>query len=56
MVAEHVHDLFAETLDTPAGQIAQLYVLARLLNRIDGGDHPDLAEPLHLHADSILAG
>jgi hypothetical protein len=54
-VAERVHHLFAGTLDTPAGRLAQLYVLARLLGRIDGGDYPDLAEPLHHHADSILA-
>lgn len=49
-----MHDLFAETLDTPAGRLAQLHVLARLLRRIDGGDYPDLAEPLHRHAINIL--
>ncbi|MPZ84047.1 MAG: aminoglycoside phosphotransferase [Actinophytocola sp.] len=55
-IADQVHTSFARTLDTPAGRLAQLYVLARLLSRIDGGDYPDLAEPLHRHADSILAG
>lgn len=54
-IAQHVHDLFTETLDTPTGRIAQLSVLARLLARIDGGDYPDLAQPLHHHADTILA-
>ncbi|WP_189252182.1 aminoglycoside phosphotransferase [Lentzea flava] len=44
--AERVRDTFAHVLDTDAGQLAQLYVGARLLHRIGKGDHPDLAAPL----------
>ncbi|HVK22015.1 MAG TPA: aminoglycoside phosphotransferase [Actinokineospora sp.] len=53
-IAEQVHELFSDALDTPTGRIAQLTVVARLLNRIDGGDYPDLAEPLQQHARTLL--
>nr|CEL13421.1 hypothetical protein [Kibdelosporangium sp. MJ126-NF4]CTQ99110.1 hypothetical protein [Kibdelosporangium sp. MJ126-NF4] len=46
-VAEQVHTQFADVLDTPSGRVAQLYVVARLLRRIAGGDYPELAEPLY---------
>lgn len=54
-VAAQVHDLFADKLDTSSGRVAQLNVAARLLNRIDGGDYPDLAVPLHRHVNDLLA-
>ncbi len=54
-VAETVRTLFADVLDTPTGRVAQLYVVARLLRRIDGGDYPELAEPLGRVASSLLA-
>jgi hypothetical protein len=54
-IARQVHDLFADHLDTSTGRVAQLYVVARLLRRIDGGDHPDLAEPLNQHVESLLS-
>lgn len=44
--AARVRHIFADVLNTGAGQLAQLYVAARLLHRIDKGDHPDLATPL----------
>ncbi|MFJ5985281.1 aminoglycoside phosphotransferase [Lentzea sp. NPDC092896] len=44
--ADRVRTTFADVLDTDAGQLALLYVAARLLHRIDRGDHPDLAAPL----------
>ncbi|MFE0022233.1 aminoglycoside phosphotransferase [Amycolatopsis sp. NPDC059021] len=54
--AERIHGLFADLLDTPTGRIAQLYVAARLLRRIESsGDHPELAEPLTTHAARLLA-
>jgi Phosphotransferase enzyme family len=53
-VAEVVRRLFADVLDTPTGRIAQLYVIARLLRRIDGGDYPELAAPLAAHAKALL--
>lgn len=54
-IAERVHELFADRLDTPTGRIAQLNVAARLFNRIDGGDYPDLTEPLDRHVRGLLA-
>jgi len=53
--AHDVHDQFAHKLDTSTGRVAQLYVIARLLRRIDGGDFPDLAEPLRDHAEFVMA-
>ncbi|MGI9003543.1 MAG: phosphotransferase [Pseudonocardia sp.] len=53
-VVEAVRTLFADVLDTPTGRVAQLYVIARLLRRIDGGDYPDLAEPLGRLASHLL--
>ncbi|MPZ66451.1 MAG: aminoglycoside phosphotransferase [Pseudonocardiaceae bacterium] len=53
-VAATVQTLFADVLDTPTGRVAQLYVVARLLRRVDGGDHPDLAAPLVRHAKNLL--
>lgn len=42
-IAHRVHTTFADTLDSRSGHVAQLYVAARILRRIDGGDFPDLA-------------
>lgn len=53
-VAEVVRRLFADVLGTPTGRVAQLYVIARLLRRIDGGDYPELAAPLASHANTLL--
>jgi hypothetical protein len=52
--AERVREIFLEVLSNEAGRLAQLYVAARLLHRIDKGDHPDLAAPLATHAESLL--
>ncbi|WP_220184034.1 aminoglycoside phosphotransferase family protein [Thermoactinomyces mirandus] len=54
-VAEQVYQTFADILDTHEGVLAQLYVITRLLHRIDLGDFMDLAGPLHRHADDLLA-
>lgn len=53
-ITQRVHAMFGDVLDTATGRVAQLYVVACLLRRVDGGDHPDLAEPLARHADSLL--
>lgn len=55
-VESTVHETFADLLDTPAGQIAQLVAASRVLRGVDGGDYPDLAVPLHRHARRIIAG
>jgi hypothetical protein len=51
--AERVRDTFADVLDTDAGQLALLYVAARLLHRVDKGDHPDLAAPLRKLVETL---
>lgn len=53
-VAERVRGLFADLLGTPTGRVAQLYVIARLLDRIEGGDYPELAEPLAQQANALI--
>lgn len=52
--ARVVHEVFADTLDSPSGRTAQLYVIARLLHRVRLGEHPDLAEPLTDRARALL--
>ena len=52
--AERVRAEFADVLGTPTGRVAQLYVIARLLRRIDGGDYPELATPLGRLARGLL--
>ncbi|USX56193.1 aminoglycoside phosphotransferase [Lentzea sp. HUAS12] len=51
--AERVRSVFADVLTTDAGLLAQFYVAAQLLHRIDRGHHPDLAAPLRRHIDSL---
>lgn len=53
-IAARVRREFAAVLDTPSGLIAQLAVTARLLLRINDGDYPHMAIPLHRHADRLL--
>lgn len=45
---------FADELTTHSGVIAQLHVISRLLLRIEDGDYPDLAIPLHHHARTLI--
>lgn len=52
--AARVRVTFHDILDTDAGQLAQLYVISRLLRRIEKGDYPDLAAPLTAHAETLL--
>lgn len=53
--ARRVYETFADILDTPDGVRVQLHVIGRLLLRVNGGDYPDLASPLHQHAQRLLA-
>lgn len=54
-LARRVREEFP-VLDTPDGKQAQLYVAARLLHRIELGDHPHLAGPLRDHVRTLLRG
>ncbi|HUZ51579.1 MAG TPA: hypothetical protein VMU94_03515 [Streptosporangiaceae bacterium] len=53
--AERVYRTFQDILSTPAGTVAQLYAIARLLARAGTGDHPDLAEPLRRRSEQLTA-
>jgi hypothetical protein len=53
--AKKINAMFADALNSPTGRVAQLYVIARMLRRVDDGDYPDLAEPLIRHAHGLLA-
>lgn len=54
-MAERVRREFAGQLDARDGLLAQLYVTGRMLLRINSGDYPDLAIPLHHNAERVLA-
>ncbi|MER5393941.1 aminoglycoside phosphotransferase [Saccharopolyspora sp. NPDC002686] len=51
--AATVWNTFADVLDSPTGTTALLYVAARLLHRVDMGDHPELADPLRRLVDEL---
>lgn len=53
-MAKRVYHTFVDLLDTPEGIQAQLYVITRMLRRIDKGDYMELAGPLHRHARTLL--
>ncbi|MGH8908879.1 MAG: phosphotransferase family protein [Egibacteraceae bacterium] len=53
-VAREVYEVFADLLDAPEGQRAQLCAIAHLLLRVNYGHHTDLAGPLHRHATRPL--
>ncbi|MCD0452527.1 aminoglycoside phosphotransferase [Actinocorallia sp. API 0066] len=53
--AHRVHQVFADVLDSPEGQYAQLCAISHLLRRASDGDYPDLVLPLHAAAEKILA-
>ncbi|SDD93660.1 aminoglycoside phosphotransferase [Actinokineospora iranica] len=52
--AKKVHDTFADTLDSPDGLRAQLFVIARYLKRVELGDFSDYADHLHRRARTLL--
>jgi len=53
-MAVRVRDEFTSQLDARDGLLAQLYVTGRMLLRINSGDYPDLAIPLHHNAERVL--
>ncbi|HET9255932.1 MAG TPA: hypothetical protein VFO16_12115 [Pseudonocardiaceae bacterium] len=52
--ASQVHTELNELLEHRDGLISQLYVTTRMLLRIERGDYPDLAVPLHRNAGRVL--
>jgi hypothetical protein len=53
-LARHVEAVFADKLAGKCGLLAQLLVIAHLLDRADIGDHPALVKPLRQRADELL--
>ena len=53
-VAERVREVLGGQLQTPDGLPAQLYTTTRLLQRVDQGDYPGMAIPLHRNADQVI--
>ncbi|MGH3941944.1 MAG: aminoglycoside phosphotransferase [Pseudonocardiaceae bacterium] len=52
--AKQMRTEFDELLEHRDGLISQLYVTTRILLRIEHGDYPDLAIPLHHNAERVL--
>jgi hypothetical protein len=53
-MADRVGREFAAQLESRDGLLAQLFVTGRMLLRINSGDYPDLAIPLHRNADRVI--
>jgi len=53
-MVQRLEELFIADISGPTGRIAQLYVIARLLDRIQLGDHLDLEGPLRLRARALI--
>lgn len=53
--AAAVHAELAPLLDTRDGLLAQLYATTRVLMRVDQGDYPGMAVPLHRNVEKVLA-
>jgi hypothetical protein len=53
-LAAHVHETLGEQLQARDGLLAQLYATTRLLQRIDQGDYPGMAIPLHRNAERVI--
>lgn len=53
--ADRVAAEFAGQLESRDGLLSQLFVTGRMLLRINSGDYPDLAIPLHHNAERVIA-
>ncbi|MFC5826672.1 hypothetical protein [Nonomuraea insulae] len=53
--AAHVHEVFADVLDTPTGRLAQLSAAAHILDRATrSDDYTTLADPVRAHATRLI--
>lgn len=52
--ARRVHEVFADVLDTPDGQRAQIGVASRILYRAQRGDYPALADAVRRHIPPLV--
>jgi len=53
-VAQQVHDVFADILDSPHGRIAQVSVASRILHRAEEGENLDLAAAVRHHIQPLV--
>ncbi|MBN6050962.1 aminoglycoside phosphotransferase, partial [Nonomuraea sp. RK-328] len=54
-LAAQVHNVFADTLDSPTGRLAQLSAAAHILDRAARcDDYPALAGPVRAHATRLI--
>lgn len=53
-VRKRIRDTFADLLDNPSGQVAQLAAILKLLCLVEDGEHLDIATPLHQHARTLI--
>ncbi|MGH3599557.1 MAG: hypothetical protein ACRDRO_16560 [Pseudonocardiaceae bacterium] len=51
---QQVRAEFNGLLECRDGLVSQLYVTTRMLLRIEHGEYPDLAVPLHRNAEQVL--
>ena len=49
-----IETLFETHLSSPTGLVSQLYVVCRLMDRIEGGDYPELLQPLNHFSAKLL--
>lgn len=54
-IRNEIRGTFADLLDSPSGQVAQLAAILKLLCLVDDGDHLDIAALLHRHARTLIA-
>ncbi len=54
-ITNQVRAIFADLLDSPSGQVAQLAAILKLLCLVEDGEHLDIAAPLHRHAHTLIA-
>lgn len=54
-MAERVRTELTEHLESHDGLLAQLYATTRVLQRVEQGDYPDMAIPLHHNAEQVIA-
>lgn len=54
-IRKEIRDTFADLLDSPSGQVAQLAAILKLLCLVEDGEHLDIATPLHEHARTLIA-
>jgi hypothetical protein len=53
-IRKRTQNTFADLLESPSGQVAQLAAILKLLCLVEDGEHLDIAAPLHQHARTLI--